>query len=43
MAAQATAILERTNVHARKEDIDETYFKPLHRLEVEWRDAYHVV
>ena len=30
MAAQAAAILERTNIPALNDDIDVTYFKPLY-------------
>ena len=39
---QRAAILQKTNVPARDDDLDFTYFKPLHQPAVEWGSAYHV-
>ena len=39
---QAADIFNRTSIPARDEELDFTYFKPLHRPAVEWGSAYHV-
>ena len=42
MAIQAADIERRTNLPARPEELNATYFKPLHRPAAEWGSAYHL-
>ena len=41
MYKQAADILETTNIPARPEDLESTYFKPLYRPVMEWGSGYH--
>ena len=42
MARQAVDMEQRTNIPARQDDLNATYFKPMHRPATERRDTYHV-